>query len=216
LDESIALVEFSKHSEKVWSKSFNYTHIELGLKIWNLHRLILHADANIEDEDVSTGIPTPVAAPFVVFLNVVVAPLAGIASIVMDDLEAFDVDFGFDFDLISLARLYDSALRRAGLRGGPAPDAVDPESPPKSPAKREEFFYQVADAVHREDDAAAPAVEDHFSGSEDELAIARRGSGGDARLVEGYLNFLACGGCTDADGLAGEARPVDAPGGVRV
>ena len=54
------------------------------------------------------------------------------------------------------------------------------------------------------------------SGSEDELAIARRGSGGDARLVEGYLNFLACGGCTDADGLAGEKNPVDAPGGVRV
>ena len=54
------------------------------------------------------------------------------------------------------------------------------------------------------------------STSEDELAIVRRGSGGDARLVEGYLNFLACGGCTDADGLAGEPRPVDAPGGVRV
>jgi len=33
LDESIALVEFSKHSEIVWSKPFDYAHIEVGLKI---------------------------------------------------------------------------------------------------------------------------------------------------------------------------------------
>jgi hypothetical protein len=38
LDESIALVEFSKHSERVWSKPFDYAHIEVGLKIWNPHR----------------------------------------------------------------------------------------------------------------------------------------------------------------------------------
>jgi len=33
LDESIALVEFSKHSEKFWSKPFDYENIEVGLKI---------------------------------------------------------------------------------------------------------------------------------------------------------------------------------------
>jgi len=33
LDGSIALVEFSKHSERVWSKSFDYAHIEVGLNI---------------------------------------------------------------------------------------------------------------------------------------------------------------------------------------
>jgi len=38
LDESIALVEFSKHSERAWSKPFDYAHIEVGLKIWNPHR----------------------------------------------------------------------------------------------------------------------------------------------------------------------------------
>ena len=32
MDESIALVEFSKHGERVWSKSFDYDHIEVGLK----------------------------------------------------------------------------------------------------------------------------------------------------------------------------------------
>ena len=39
MDESIALVEFSKHSERVWSKSFDDAHIEVGLKIWNPRRL---------------------------------------------------------------------------------------------------------------------------------------------------------------------------------
>ena len=29
----MALVEFSKHGERVWSKSFDYTHIEVRLKI---------------------------------------------------------------------------------------------------------------------------------------------------------------------------------------
>ena len=38
MDESIDLVEFSKHSERVWSKPFDYAHIEVGLKIWNPHR----------------------------------------------------------------------------------------------------------------------------------------------------------------------------------
>ena len=38
MNESIALVEFSKHSEKFWSKPFDYAHIEVGLKIWNPHR----------------------------------------------------------------------------------------------------------------------------------------------------------------------------------
>ena len=38
MDESIALVEFSKHSERVWSKSFDYAHIVVGLKIWFPHR----------------------------------------------------------------------------------------------------------------------------------------------------------------------------------
>jgi len=33
LDGSIALVEFSKHSERIWSKSFDYAHIEVRLKI---------------------------------------------------------------------------------------------------------------------------------------------------------------------------------------
>ena len=49
MDESIALVDFSKHSERVWSKSFDYTHIELGLKIWNLHRFY---GADIFDADI--------------------------------------------------------------------------------------------------------------------------------------------------------------------
>ena len=35
MDESIALIKFSKHSEKFWSKPFDYAHIEVGLKIWN-------------------------------------------------------------------------------------------------------------------------------------------------------------------------------------
>ena len=34
MDESIALVAFSKHSERVRSKPFDYAHIEVGLKIW--------------------------------------------------------------------------------------------------------------------------------------------------------------------------------------
>jgi len=33
LDEASALVEFSKHSERVWSKPFDYAHIEVELKI---------------------------------------------------------------------------------------------------------------------------------------------------------------------------------------
>jgi len=33
LDGSIALIEFSKHSGSVWSKLFDYAHIEVGLKI---------------------------------------------------------------------------------------------------------------------------------------------------------------------------------------
>ena len=39
MDESIALVEFLKHSERVWSKPFDYAHIEVWLKVWNPHRL---------------------------------------------------------------------------------------------------------------------------------------------------------------------------------
>ena len=38
MDESIALVAFSKHSERVRSKPFDYAHIEVGLEIWNPHR----------------------------------------------------------------------------------------------------------------------------------------------------------------------------------
>ena len=45
MDESIALVEFSKHSEKVWSEPFDYAHIEVGLKIWNPHRRVDEAFA---------------------------------------------------------------------------------------------------------------------------------------------------------------------------
>ena len=51
MDESIALVEFSKHSERVWSKSFDYAHIEVGLKIWNPHRWtgVDHGDDDADD-----------------------------------------------------------------------------------------------------------------------------------------------------------------------
>ena len=38
MNESIALVEFSKHSERVWSKLFDYAHTEVGSKIWNPRR----------------------------------------------------------------------------------------------------------------------------------------------------------------------------------
>ena len=41
MDESIALVKFSKHSERVWSKPFDYAQIEVGLKIWNPHRCVV-------------------------------------------------------------------------------------------------------------------------------------------------------------------------------
>jgi hypothetical protein len=34
LDGSIALSEFSKRSGRVWSKPFDYAHIEVGLKIF--------------------------------------------------------------------------------------------------------------------------------------------------------------------------------------
>ena len=44
MDESIALVAFSKHSERVRSKPFDYAHIEVGLKTWNPHRWHLGAD----------------------------------------------------------------------------------------------------------------------------------------------------------------------------
>ena len=37
MGESIALVEFSKYGQRVWSKSFEYAHIEVGLKLWNPH-----------------------------------------------------------------------------------------------------------------------------------------------------------------------------------
>ena len=38
MDESIALVEFSKLSERVWSNPFDYARIKVGLKIWKPHR----------------------------------------------------------------------------------------------------------------------------------------------------------------------------------
>ena len=48
MDESIALVEFSKHDERVWSKPFDYAHIEVGLKIWNPHRIFWFHHPNID------------------------------------------------------------------------------------------------------------------------------------------------------------------------
>jgi hypothetical protein len=38
LDGSIALVEFSKPSRSACVKTFEYAHIEVGLKIWFPHR----------------------------------------------------------------------------------------------------------------------------------------------------------------------------------
>ena len=38
MDESIALVEFSKHDQRAGSKPFEYAHIEVWLKLWNPHR----------------------------------------------------------------------------------------------------------------------------------------------------------------------------------
>ena len=59
MDESIALVDFSKHGERFWSKPFDYAHIEVGLKVWNLHRpadlLARSADASF----LSVGLPVP-------------------------------------------------------------------------------------------------------------------------------------------------------------
>ena len=51
MDESIALVEFSKHSERVWSEPFDYAHIEVGLKIWNPHRFRPRTTTFRQDED---------------------------------------------------------------------------------------------------------------------------------------------------------------------
>ena len=38
MGESIALVEFSKYGQRSRSKSFEFAHIEVGLKLWNPHR----------------------------------------------------------------------------------------------------------------------------------------------------------------------------------
>ena len=38
MDESIALVEFSKHGRKPRVETVEYAHIEVGLKVWNPHR----------------------------------------------------------------------------------------------------------------------------------------------------------------------------------
>ena len=38
MDGSIALVEFSKPSRRACVKTFEYAHIEVGLKIWFRHR----------------------------------------------------------------------------------------------------------------------------------------------------------------------------------
>ena len=38
MGELVALVEFSKHGQRVRSKSFEYAHIEVGLKLWNPRR----------------------------------------------------------------------------------------------------------------------------------------------------------------------------------
>ena len=41
----MALVEFSKHGQRVWSKPFKYAHIDVGLKIWNPHSQSLQASS---------------------------------------------------------------------------------------------------------------------------------------------------------------------------
>ena len=38
MEDSIALVAFSKHGQRVQSKPFEYAHVEVGLNIWNPHR----------------------------------------------------------------------------------------------------------------------------------------------------------------------------------
>ena len=43
MDESIALVEFSKPSQRACVKTFEYAHIEVGLKIWFPHRWLCYA-----------------------------------------------------------------------------------------------------------------------------------------------------------------------------
>ena len=43
MDGSIALVEFSKPSRRACVKTFEYAHIEVGLKIWFPHRLLWDA-----------------------------------------------------------------------------------------------------------------------------------------------------------------------------
>ena len=44
MDESIALVEFSKHSRRTRVKTVAYAHIEVWLKIWFPHRLAVELD----------------------------------------------------------------------------------------------------------------------------------------------------------------------------
>ena len=81
-----------------------FANLMQGLLFLNLFfTLVVYADAHIEDEDVATGLPPPVVAPLLVFFNVIVGPVAGIASIVMDDLEAFDTDV--DVDCVTVGRL---------------------------------------------------------------------------------------------------------------
>ena len=43
MGESIALVKFSKYGQRVWSKSFEYKNIAVGLKLWNPHRSLERA-----------------------------------------------------------------------------------------------------------------------------------------------------------------------------
>jgi len=47
LDESIALVEFSKHNRRDCVKIVAYAHLEVGLKIWNPHRFLDRDDYRV-------------------------------------------------------------------------------------------------------------------------------------------------------------------------
>ena len=57
MDESIALVEFSKHSERVWSTPFDYARIEVGLKLWNPPRYRCYDPRTVVDDDASAKLP---------------------------------------------------------------------------------------------------------------------------------------------------------------
>ena len=128
----------------------------------------------------------------------------------MDDLEAFDVDIE-GFDLITIARLYDSALRRIGLRkdGRAAVHQADPTN--RSTSTAEGDYREVMIDIKKDlkgDDDLDDDVDNDRGAAAGGAPLPKAGD--DDGLVAGVLNFLACGSAEDATGRKNSAC-LDAP-----